>query len=161
MAKQYGSLVGAVHQLSPFRPADMGFEHVHDEILVRDTVELAAAAADTVQLCVLGWESVLNPSGCVFWCDDLGAGGTISIGDVTYPAAMALTVNTDTAALGSTSMMSAIDIANYFKPVWQMLGYATLAAAKLIGNQAEILLTRNAAAGAGTISWQMTGQRRI
>lgn len=162
MAKFYGSLVGAPGQLNPPRLADMGFGHVRDEILVRDTIELAAiAAADTVSLCVLGWESVLDPPGCIFFCDDLGTGGTVSIGDVTYPAALAATVNTDSAALGSTNMCSAVDIANYFKPLWQMLGYATLAAAKLVGAQCELLMTRNAAPATGTVTWQLKGQRRI
>ena len=161
MAKQYGSLVGTPHQASPPKMADMAFERGKDQVLVRDTVELAAAAGDTVQLAVLGWETVLDPTGCQFWCDDLGAGGTISIGDVTDFDAFAAAVDTDTAALGLTSMLTALDISLYFKPLWAMLGYASLAAAKAVGDQCELLLTRSAAAGAGTICWQMKGSRRI
>lgn len=164
MTKYYGSLVGAVKQLSPMRPVDMAFENSKDQILVRDTIELAAVAAgSTVQLAVLGWEDVLDPFACTFACDDLGTGGTISIGDVTYPTALANAVNTDSAALGPTQMMSNVDIANYFKPLWQILGYATLAAAQLIGSKCEVLLTRNTAAVTGTctVTWQMKGQSRI
>lgn len=161
MAKQYGSLVGAVKQLTPFQPVDAAFENTKDRVLVRDTVELAAAAGDTVQLAILGWETVLDPNGCVFACDDLGVGGTISIGDVTHPTALANAVDTDTAALKATNMLSAVDIANWFKPLWATLGYATLAAAQAVGSKCELLLTRNTAAGAGTVSWQIKGNSRI
>ncbi len=160
MAKQYGAYVGTPRNSAPPKLVPHGFENGSDHIIVRDTVELAAAAADMVQLAVLGWECVLDPDGCKVWFDDLGTGGTISIGDVTYPAALAATVNTDSAA-GNTNMLAAIDIANYFKPLWQMLGYATLAAAKLVGGRCELLLTRNATSGAGTVTWQIKGQRRI
>lgn len=161
MAKQYGVYVGTPKQASPMRPVDAAYENCDAAILVRDKVEVAAAAADTVQLAVLGWETILDPFECVFACDDLGAGGTIKIGDVTYPAAFANAVDTDAAALGRTTMLSAVDINNYYKPLWEMLGYATLAAAKLVGAQCELLLTRNTTAGAGTLVWQMKGQRRI
>lgn len=160
MAKQYGALVGAPRQLVPPRMSAFGLDRAKNEVIVRDTVLLAAAAADTVRLAVLGWESILDPNGCHFWSDDLGTGGTVSIGDVTYPNALANAVNTDSAALGATSMLTALSIANYFKPLWAQLGYATLAAALLVGDRCELLLTRNTAAGAGNISWQMKGSRR-
>lgn len=160
MTKIYGSLVGAVKQLSTMRPVDTAYENTKDLILVRDTVELAAlGAASTVQCGIFGWETVLNP-GSKFWFDDLGTGGTLSLGDVTFPTALASAVNTDTAA-GSSDALVSVDIANYFKPLWQMLGYATLAAAQLIGSQCELLFTRNTAAGTGTLTWQISGQKRI
>lgn len=162
MAKQYGSLVGTpLYNTTPPRQSDMGLTRAKNEVIVRDTVELAAAAADTVSLCKLGWESIIDPFGSLWSCDDLGTGGTIKIGDVTYPAALASAVNTDSAALANQSLVSAVDIANYFKPLWAMLGYATLAAAQAVGSQCELLLTRNTAAGAGTITWQILGSRRI
>jgi hypothetical protein len=163
MAKFYGSLVGAVLQLTPPRQVDMAYANTKDQILVRDTIEVNAIAAnDVVQLAVVGWETVIDPSGSDFWFDDLGTGGTVSVGDITYPNALANAVNTDSAA-GSSKVCVSVDIANYFKPLWAMLGYATLAAAQAVGAQCELLLKRNTAAVTGicTISWQIRGNRRI
>ncbi len=156
MAKQFGSLVGTPRQANHL--VGMGYEKCTDHIIVRDKVLLAAAAADTVQCCLVGWESILSP-GSKFWFDDLGTGGTVSLGDVTYPNALANAVNTDSAA-GSSDALAAVAPANYFKPLWQMLGYATLAAAQAVGAQCEMLFTRNTAAGAGNMAWQITGQPR-
>lgn len=160
MTTKFGSLVGAVKQLALMRPVDAAFENSKDVVLVRDTYELSTLTATSViQAAVLGWETVLNPSS-KFWFDDLGTGGTVSLGDVTYPNALASSVNTDSAA-GSSDALAAVDIANYFQPLWQMLGYASLAAAKLIGNQCELLFTRNTASGSGTLTWQLIGSRRV
>lgn len=160
MTIAFGSLVGAVKQLSPPRPVDMAYENTKDTVLVRDTYELAAlAAAGQIEAAVVGWETVLNP-GSKFWFDDLGTGGTVSLGDATFPNALASAVNTDSAA-GSSDALVSVDIANYFKPLWQMLGHATLAAALLKGANCRLLFTRNTAAGTGTLTWQLTGQRRI
>lgn len=161
MAKQYGSLVGTIKQTAPFQPVDNAYENGKITRLCFDTVELSANAADTVQLAILGWETVLDCYGSIYSCDDLGTGGTISIGDVTYPTALASAINTDSAALANQKICAAVDIANYGQPLWQMLGYATLAAAKLIGAKCELLLTRNTAAGAGTITWDIKGVPRI
>lgn len=161
MTKRFGALVGAVKQLSPMRPVDAAYENCKEQVLVRDQIELAAApAADTVQLAVLGWETVIDPYQSDFSFDALGANTTVSIGDVTYPTALVNALDTHTAA-GTSKVVKAPDIDAYFQPLWQMLGYATLAAAKLIGNQCELLLTINTAAATGGIVWQIKGARRI
>src|SRR4051812_37521863 len=111
MTTKYGALVGAPKQAAPPIPVDHGYENATDHVLVRDRYELAAlAAAGVIQAAVLGWETVLDPVACIFACDDLGVGGTLSFGDVTYPTALASAVNTDSAALGATSLLSAVDI---------------------------------------------------
>lgn len=161
MTKRYGSLVGSVKQNVPFRPVDSAFENGKDMILVRDTILLAAAPiADTISLGVFGWESVLDPVGCDVYFDALGAASTLSVGDVTYPAALAAATDTHTAA-GSMKALKTITIGNWFQPLWQQLGYASLAAAKAVGNQCELLATIAGGAATGNVTWQFKGARRI
>lgn len=160
MTKRYGSLVGAVKQLVPMRPVDTAFENGKDMILVRDTVLLAAAPiADTIQLAIVGWETVIDPVTSDIYFDALGAGTTLSVGDVTYPAALGAATATN--AAGSMKALKTITIGNWFQPVWQQLGYASLAAAKLVGNQCELLGTIAGGAATGNVSWQFKGARRI
>lgn len=159
MAKYYGSLVGSLLsavQSTPLIPTTL--KNGQDQILIRDTIELNAVANDTVQLAVLSWETVLSPSG-LFYFDDLGTGCTISVGDITYPNALCNAQDVATAA-GSALIMKSVDIANYFKPLWQQLGYASLAAAKAVGEKCELLFKVNSAAAAGTLTWQLFGQKR-
>jgi hypothetical protein len=162
MTKLYGSLVGAIKQISPMQPVDNAYERNNDAILVRDTITLAAAAAaTTIQAIVgLGWESVLHPPGCYVANGALGAGVTISLGDVTYPAALAAATAVN--AAGTTlSGLPAVTIGNYWQPLWQQLGYASLTAAKAVGPQAELLFTIAGAAATGILTWQLSGVRRI
>ncbi|PIB96511.1 hypothetical protein [Caulobacter sp. X] len=159
MTKYYGSLVGTPKRATPPALISYALENSSDKILVRDTIELAAAAAtDTVSLVFLPWETVLAPSSA-FYFDDLGTGTTLSIGDVTYPTALCNAQDVATAA-GSALVMKSVDIANYFKPLWQMLGYASLAAAQAVGSRCELLATVGAAAATGTLTWQIAGTPR-
>lgn len=158
MAKFYGSLVGTPKQATPPRQTSHAHENGTDHVIVRDTIELAAAANDTVQLAVLPWETVIAPSS-TFYFDDLGAGCTLSIGDATYPNALCNAQDVATAA-GSALVMKSVDIANYFKPLWQQLGYASLTAAKAVGPFCELLAKVNSAAAAGTLTWSIHGQKR-
>lgn len=161
MTKRYGLLVGTPKQAFPTAIVDMGLENATDVILVRDKIILAAApAADVISLGVIGWDSIIDPIGSDLYFDALGASTTLSIGDVTYPAALAAATDTHTAA-GSVKALKAITIGNWYEPLWQTLGYATLAAAKLIGNQCELLATIAGGAATGNVAWQLKGQRRI
>lgn len=158
MAKFYGSLVGTPKRATPPALVPYVLENSSDKVLVRDTIELAAAAADQVQLVKLPWETVLSPNS-TFYFDDLGTGCTLSIGDVTYPNALCNAQDV-AAAAGSALVMKSVDIANYFKPLWQMLGYASLAAAQAVGSQCELIATVNSQAAAGTLTWQIVGNPR-
>ena len=161
MTKRYGSLVGALKQLVPIKPIPMALENSTDRILARDTILLAAAPiADTISLGFFGWESVLDPTSCDLYFDALGANSTVSVGDVTNPAALAAATDTHTAA-GSLKMLKTITIGNWFQPLWQQLGYATLAAAKLVGTNCELLATIAGGAATGNVSWQIKGSVRI
>jgi hypothetical protein len=129
MVKRYGSLVGAVKQTVPVQLVDQAYERIGQEVLVRDTITLAAAAiGDTFQCAVLGWETVLDPFDCYTSNAALGATTTLSLGDVTFPTALDNAVATNAAA--QKQACSAVGIGNYGQPLWQLLGYASLAAAK-------------------------------
>lgn len=161
MTKRYGSLVGAVKQLVPMQPVDSAFENTKDKVLVRDLITLAAApAADTIQLGVFGWETMFDPLESALYFDSLGANTTISIGDATAPTALVNAQDTHTAA-GSVTPFKPASLANWYQPLWQALGYASLAAARLVGNKCELLLTINTAAATGNLAWQFRGQGRI
>ncbi|PZQ63356.1 MAG: hypothetical protein DI570_09190 [Phenylobacterium zucineum] len=162
MAMFYGSIVGAVISALSSNPlVSVAHKDGADRIIIRDTVELAAAAAnDTVSLVKVDWETVINPDTSKFWFDDLGTGNTVSIGDVTYPNALCNAQDTSTAA-GSALIMKSVDVANYFKPLWQVLGYASLAAAKAVGTKCELLAKVNSAAATGTLTWQIFGAKKI
>jgi hypothetical protein len=161
MTKRYGALVGAVTQQVPAVPVDMAFKDTSDHILVRDQILLAAAPiADTISLGIFGWETVLDPVACDVYFDALGANSTLSIGDVNYPAALAAATDTHTAA-GSVKALKTITIGNWFQPLWQQLGYASLAAARLVETQCELLATIAGGAATGNVVWQFKGQKRI
>ena len=160
MTKRYGSLVGTPKQAAPVVLVDQAFERNSLEILVRDTITLAAAPiADTIQVAVLGWESVLDPYECFISNAALGASTTLSLGDVTYPAALDAAYSTVAAA--QKQVLSAVTIGNYGQPLWSLLGYASLAAAKLVGAQCELLLTIAGGAATGVVTWRLAGVRRI
>lgn len=160
MTLRLGSLVGALLAGVPSVSVPATRYNGTDHVLIRDTVELAAAPiADTVEMHhALPWETVLSPSGCTIYFDGLGANVTLSIGDAAHPAALA--VATAANAAGSFNMMKTVDIADYYKPLWQQLGYASLAAAKAVAPACQLLATIAGAAATGTVTWAMHGQKR-
>lgn len=165
MTKRYGALVGATKQnfISGVGGlVDSYFERNNVALLVLDTITLAAApVADTIQAIVgLGWESMLLPASCKIWNGALGAGVLLSLGDITYPNAL---INAQAASgAGSTlTGLSNVSIASYGQPLWAMLGYASLAAAKAVGPQAELIFTISGAAATGVLTWEFSGIRRI
>lgn len=160
MTKRYGSYVGTPRNSNPPVLVDLGYEKTTDQVLVRDTIELAAAPiADQVVLGTMGWETIVDCDAGVVAFDALGASTTLSVGDVTYPAALAAATATN--AAGSYKPCKSVDIANYWKPLWALLGYASLAAAKAVGDQCQLLATIAGAAATGTVTWQIKGQSRI
>lgn len=159
MAKFFGSLIGSIISAAQSVPlVSVAYAGGEDRVLARDTIELAAAAADTVSLGNFDWETILNPVTSVFWFDDLGTGNTVSVGDIGFPNALCNAQDTSTAA-GSALIMKSVDIANYWKPLWQVLGYASLAAAKAVGKQCELLAKVNSAAATNTLTWQICGRK--
>lgn len=157
MTKRYGSICGAARISDSWAGLNPAHRNGRVAVLVTDTIELAAApAADTISAAVLAWDTILDPYGSDFSFDDLGTGNTLSLGDVTYPNALCNAQDVATAA-GSAKACKSVDIANYFKPLWQMLGYADIDAARAVGKQCELLFTINSAAATGTLSWRFKG----
>ena len=66
-----------------------------------------------------------------------------------------------TSAGQTASGLPAVSIANYYQPLWAQLGYASLAAAKLVGLQCELLFTLAGAAATGVLTWRFAGRRKI
>lgn len=156
MVKYLGSKVGTPRAATPPSLVSPSLANSKDSVIVRDTIELSAVATSTVSMGYMPWETVLDPFGSDFSFDDLGTSVTFSIGDVTYPTALCSATDVATAA-GTAKVCKSLDIANYFKPLWETLGYATLAAAQAIGSQCELLGTVNTATATGTLSWQIKG----
>ncbi len=160
MTKRYGSLVGAVKQVVPFRPVDSAYENTNDQVLVRDVCNLAAApAADTIQLFITGWETVVDLFASQFGNDAMGAGVLLAVGDVTFPAA--LLTGQALSVAGQGRLFGAVSPAKYGQPLWQMLGYADLKTARKVGPKCEVLGTLSGAAATGNIAWLAKGQARI
>ena len=160
MAKHLGVLVGAIKAAVPFQPVDAAFENTKDTVLVRDYTVLAAApAADTVSLGFFGWESIVDPVGSDVFYDNLGAGTTLSVGDVTHTTAL---LNAQaTSAAGSSKVGQTNAKTLWYAPLWQALGYASLAAAQAVGSNCELLATIGGAAATGNLLWSLKGQKRI
>lgn len=159
MTKFYGSLVGVAVVASP-RPLTipMGRKMYTDHGIVRDRVLLAAAAiADTISLGFMAWETVIAPASDIWW-DALGASTTLKIGDITFPSALSAAFATN--AAGTTKILSSVPIGNYFKTLWEQLGYADLKTAQAVGVQCEILAKIAGGACTGNVVWQISGQPR-
>ncbi|MNO05668.1 hypothetical protein D3C81_2271520 [compost metagenome] len=58
-------------------------------------------------------------------------------------------------AAGSFSLFKGVDIANWFKPLWQVLGLP-----KDPGGKIELIATIKGAAATGTLAWSIHGQDR-
>jgi hypothetical protein len=165
MAIHYGTYVGTPKQTAPLSPVDMFFERSKNEVLVRDVYTNVAATAenDTIEIIEqLGWESILDPDDCWFWNTAGGAGCTLSAGDATHPTGLlnAISIAAASPSVG-TKLMQAVTPPNYYQPLWQQLGYASLAAAQAVSKKAQLIFTIGGAVfAAGTIAWKLEGARR-
>ncbi len=157
MAKFYGALVGVAY--AALSAAAKTTSHFHekgtDHVLVRDKVELAAAAVnDTVRLGVFGSNAYLDPLRCTLYFDDLGATTTLDVGTPAAPQAFLTALDVSTAA-GSASLFKTTDIDNWFKPLWQIVGLVADP-----GGQIELIATVKSSAATGTLIWSFMGQNR-
>lgn len=157
MTMRYGSLVGHAYSgaSAVATPTSSAHENGTDHIIARDTIELAAAPAnDTIFLARVPSNTVLDPDECRVWFDDLGTSVTMDVGDSSNVDGLADGVDVATAA-GSFNLMVTVNIADFFKPVWQQLGYAADP-----GGYLDLYATILGAAATGTVSWQIKGQAR-
>jgi len=157
MAKLYGELVGVAYSgaSATVQATSSAHEKGTDHILIRDRIELAAAAInDTISLGKFGSNAMLDPLGCQIYFDDLGTSVTMNVGIATDDDALVATQDVASAA-GNFSLFKSVDIANWFKPLWQVVGLSADP-----GGQIELLATVKGAAATGTVVWSFKGQNR-
>ena len=156
MAKFYGSLVGAAIQKGGFAGVSNFSKDGSDHVLIRDTVALSPAnvVGDQVSLAVLRSSAFIDPS-AVLWNDALGAGVTLNIGDVNYPAG--LMNGAPVSAAGSGTLWRNFTPSRMAQPLWQALGYGVNP-----GGFLELLATITGAApsAAGSLAWKLIGMNR-
>lgn len=125
--------------------------------LAHDSWNGDAAQNDTVSLGFVDWDTLMDPTLSTLAFDDFGTGVNLDVGDVTYPAALTSGQDISSAA-GSINPLRSVSIANRRRPLWQMLGYASLAAARAVGPRAELLATfKDGNPGVGTLAWTLYG----
>jgi hypothetical protein len=158
-AKYYGTYVGTPLQSMPPRPVDEAYHHGAYKLMVRDSVTLAGAVVNgAISLGFLGWTAVIDPFNSQFANAALGAGVLLSVGDVTYPAALSAAASAS-AASGATRLQTVV--AGYFQPLWQALGYPDLPTAQAVGQKCELLATITGAPATGFFAWQLVGSERM
>lgn len=136
---------------------DFGRKNGEVRRLAHDYVTVDAAENDTVTLGQVDWDTVIDDVLSTIEFSDLGTSVTLDIGDVTYPAALMDGQDVATAA-GSALICKSVAIGNRKKPLWGMLGYASLAAAKLIGARCTLLASiKDANPASGTLAWSIYG----
>lgn len=157
MTMRFGSLVGIAYSGVNATPKQTSSAHENgtDHILIRDQIELAAAAInDTIWLGKFPSNTVLDPAGCTGWFDDLGTSVTLDVGGANDPDGLTAAQDVATAA-GSFNLLKSVDIANYFKPIWAQLGYAADP-----GGVLDLYATVKGGAATGTFAFQIKGQAR-
>lgn len=125
--------------------------------LAHDYVTVDAAQDDTIKLGQFDWDTLLDPTLSIVEFDDFGTSVTLDIGDVTYPAALLADQDIATAA-GTVNPLKTLTIAKRRQPLWQALGYASLAAARAVGSRCELLASfKDANPASGTLGWTIYG----
>ena len=158
MTDFYGDLVGSkvnTLQSTPLIPSAL--RGGQDHVLIRDRIALAASAAqnDRVLLAKLRSDTIINPVQSIIWFDDFGTSVTMDVGSTATENALVAAQDVATAA-GSCSFLKSVDIANYWKPLWEQLGLASDP-----GGYIEIFAKFEAAnPDAGDLAWQIVGQPR-
>lgn len=125
--------------------------------LAHDVYTGDLAQNDTVSLGHFNWNTLLDPALSIVEFSDFGTSVTLDIGDVTYPAALCDGQDIATAA-GTANPLKSVTVANRRKPLWEMLGYASLTAARAVGQRCELLASfKDANPDSGTLGWTIYG----
>lgn len=156
MATFYGVLVGAVLSATTSTPlvaaALLGGQ---DHVLIRDRIELSADVAenDLISLGKIRADAIINPTASMIWFDDLGTSITMDVGATGAENALVAAQDVATAA-GSCALFKSVDIANYWKPLWEVLGLSANP-----GGTIELFAKLEGGnPGTGTMAWQIVGQ---
>lgn len=159
MATFFGSLVGSVLAAAQSVPmVPVALRGGSDRVFVRDTIELATAVAqnDLISLGKIPSKAIINPVTSIIWFDDLGTSVTMDVGSLAAENALVAAQDVATAA-GSCSVMKSVDVANLFKPLWELLGLSADP-----GGMIELFAKLEGAdPGTGTVTWQICGQERL
>lgn len=143
-------------QLTEAHPkVNKAFKGGADHVLIQDRIELDAAVAqnDRILLGYIRSDAIINPVSSVIWFDDLGTSITMDVGGDTDEDILVAAQDVATAA-GSCLFLKSVDIANYHKQLWELLGETEDPGeplpvyAKLEGGNP----------GTGTIAWRIVGQ---
>lgn len=115
---------------------------------LHDTVEITAgdSIGSTYYLAKLPSNCRIEPGSKIYF-DAIGTGATLDIGDANSVDALATDI--DIAAAGSANVLEAVDIADYGKYLWELLGYE-----KDPGGQIDLTFTLAGAAAtnSGTLT---------
>ena len=150
-----GAVAGAAQAAIPKQSIPKTAKGGADRVLIRDRIELVAGVAqnDRIVLGAIRSDAVINPLTSFIWFDDLGTSITMDIGSTAAENALVAAQDVATAA-GSCSILKSVDIANYGKELWELLGLSAdpktpiTLYAKLEGGDP----------GTGSVSWQIMGQ---
>jgi hypothetical protein len=157
MAKIYGSLVGQPLQnlqSSGFGAVSNRYKDGTDNVLIRDYVVFQGnVVGDQISFGSLKSNAYIDHGNSYMWWTALGAGVTLSIGDVNHPNALVNAVSV--AAAGSEDFEMLWTPPWIGQPLWQHLGYAADP-----GGNIELL---GAIAGANpantqSLAWQIIGR---
>lgn len=145
---------GANNGLAPH-----GYVHAPYHVLYQDRVQLPAGTSigSTVLLGDFDWQAILDPFDCQMTNDAAGAAVTINVGCDNAPAA--LVAGQSLVAAGTFSLLAAVDRSNFGKPLWQLMGFATLKAAQATATLCRIYATTAAFAMAADtdLFWTFKG----
>jgi hypothetical protein len=157
MAKIFGSVVGAPLQnlaATGFGAISNRFKDGTDNVLVRDFVVFQGnVVGDQVSFGSLKSSAYIDHGNSYLWWTALGAGVTLSIGDVNHPNALA---NAYAVAAVGTQDFEVLWVPSWIgTPLWQHLGYAADP-----GGNIELLGTLGGANPANTqsLAWQIVGR---
>jgi hypothetical protein len=121
-------------------------------IFVRDVFEGDAAQNDLLFLGSVPYAAILDPIMSVMSTDDLGTSVTMDIGSLASEAALVAAQDVAAAAV-TFSLLKSVDIANWGKPLWGMLGLSSNP-----GGNVDLYAKLEAANPAsGSYAWQIAG----
>ncbi len=113
---------------------DVAKNHGRVRIAIDEIESLAAwAVADRIFLAKIPSNAVLLAESTLYF-DDLGTAPTLDFGDAVDPNGLATVISAATA--GSASLLEGVDISNYGKRLWEMLGHTSDP-----GGQIDLFLT--------------------
>lgn len=152
-----GALIAATRTANPLSIPN-ALKGGCDVVFFRDTIEVVTAFAqnDRILLGAIFSDAIINPVTSVIWFDDMGTAITLDVGSTATENALVAAADVATAA-GSCLFYKDVDVAKFCKPLWEVLGLSSDP-----GGTIEIFAKLEGGnPGTGTITWQITGQRKL